>query len=184
MIDDEILNGIIEAEGPDGEVTNDPMDAGGWTRWGITLDVLSSYRGRVCAPKDIQTLTREGAKTIYRVRYIRPFDGLDERVRVNVIDMGVNAGQDRATKLLQQLIGVHVDGTLGPATRRASAAKDYNEAYVIMRIAFYEALIEKKPTQIKWRNGWRNRALQFSHLERRLRGAQSLPVERTGKAYA
>jgi lysozyme family protein len=104
--------------------------------------------------------------------------------------MGVNAGLVRATKLLQQTLGVAVDGALGPRTIAAATSADWNALYTGVRIAFYERLIENDPSQIVWRNGWRNRGLSFVSLTRltcavpSLRAAAGQPLfGHTGKAY-
>lgn len=144
--------------------TNDPADAGGPTRWGITQANLASWRGHVVTPADVQALTRDEAAAIYRAQYLRPFDQLRPPLRVNVIDMGVNAGVRRATVLLQQLVGVEVDGWIGPQTVAAVATRDlavWNVLYVGMRLHFYEELIVRLPNNQKWRHGWRARALSF-----------------------
>lgn len=161
--DDRIIAVILSHEGS--VYTNDPADAGGPTRWGITLANLSSWRGHSCTANDVRTLTRDEAAAIYRAQYIRPFDQLaTSSLRVNVIDMGVNAGVRRATMLLQQMVGVTVDAWLGPETVGALAPLDltiWNTVYVGLRLAYYEDLIRTKPRNVKWRRGWRIRALSF-----------------------
>ncbi len=157
--DKDIVNTIILHEG--GRYTNDPADAGGPTRWGITMPVLAAHRKRTVTAHDIRLLTRAEAEDIYTIRFVRPFDGISGTLRTNVIDMGVNAGQQRAIILLQQTIGVTVDGRLGPLTVAATTTRDWNIIYGGVRILFYENLILSKPVNIKWRNGWRNRAISF-----------------------
>lgn len=178
--DNDIIELILAHEG--GAYTNDPADSGGPTKWGITMPVLSAYLGRNVSARDIQMLTREMASSIYRQRFVLPFAKLPDPVRVNVIDMGVNAGTKRATILLQQTVGAQPDGLLGPETYRLAAARDWNPLYVGVRLAFYEDLIVSKPLNIKWRNGWRNRALSFYvgiptvHLAPRRRGMHNQPI--------
>jgi lysozyme family protein len=141
--------------------TNDPADAGGPTKYGITLRELELWRHADCTAADVQTLTRDEATAIYMSLYIRPFDGLPEPLRVNAIDFGVNAGQRRAIVTVQQIVGADVDGVLGANTKNLAFARDWNPQYVGARLHFYESLIAAKPSQIKFRNGWRNRALAF-----------------------
>lgn len=157
--DIQIIEGILKREGVD--FTDDPVDAGGPTKFGITLKTFAAFRGGQVTQRDVEQLTRDEAAEIYAARYLRPFDGLPEPLRENVIDMGVNAGVDRATRLLQQLIGAEVDGVMGPRTRVQAAQAHWNEGYCYMRLAFYESLIERKPSQMRFRNGWRTRALSF-----------------------
>lgn len=181
--DDAVLDMIIAAEGT--TYTDDPLDAGGPTKFGITLRELASWRRHPVTPQDVANLERPEANALYRERYIRPFAILPDGLRQNVVDMGVNAGQDRAARLCQQLIGVAVDGVIGPATAHAAMFRDWTEPYTFMRIAFYERLIEAKPSQIKWRNGWRARALRFSDVPTtavRLM-VSAYMAYRVGKAY-
>lgn len=158
--DVQIIGEILKREGGD-TFTNDPADAGGATRWGVTQNTLAAHRGHPVTVQDVQTLTRGEAEEIYYARYLKPFDGLPEPLRENVIDMGVNAGVDRATRLLQQLVGADVDGVMGPRTRVLAAQASWNDGYCYMRLAFYESLIERAPTQMRFRKGWRTRALSF-----------------------
>jgi lysozyme family protein len=157
--DHEIVAMILAHEG--GIYTNHPADRGGPTKWGITIPVLSAFRGWDATVFDIQTLTRDEAAEIYTLKFIRPFDGLALPVRSNVIDMGVNAGTYRAAILLQQAMGVDVDGKVGPKTRSATFARDWNSIYVGFRLAFYEDLIRANASQGAFRRGWRSRALSF-----------------------
>jgi lysozyme family protein len=126
--------------------------------------VLALWRGRPVTAADIKALTRDEAANIYRAQFVRPFDGLPEPVRVNIIDMGVNAGVRRAAMLAQQMIGAGVDGDIGPDSRRLFAARtgdEWNDLFVGFRLAFYERLIEANKSQIRFRKGWRARALSF-----------------------
>jgi lysozyme family protein len=159
ITDEDIIDRIILAEG--GIYTNDPDDAGGPTRWGITIPVLSKHRKRQVNANDIRILARDEAEDIYRVQFVRPFDGIGEHVRVNAIDFGVNAGVYRAVFLLQQIIGADTDGKIGLQTRSLSSLRNWNDLYVGGRLSFYEDLIISKPHNRKWRNGWRNRAMSF-----------------------
>ena len=178
--DEEIVDMILRHEGD--RYTNHPQDRGGPTKYGITIPVLSKYRGRACTAVDIQNLQRGEAATIYQFNYVRPFTGMGHTIlRANVIDMSVNAGLSRGIRLLQQTVGVHVDGIFGPRTAAASIGQDWNMLYVGVRLAFYERIVENDPSQLVWRNGWRNRAFHFKSTvsNRRL----MYPVTPVGKAY-
>src|SRR5688500_7220555 len=98
ITDQSIIDMILRHEG--GRFTDDPTDAGGPTRWGITIPVLSQFLGRKATKADIIALTMDTASRIYRMLFVAPFSRLPDPLRVNVIDMGVNAGQKRAVILL------------------------------------------------------------------------------------
>jgi len=186
--DYEIVRMILLHEGIDGEYTDDPDDAGGPTRFGITIPVLALHRGVPASSltaHDIQNLSREEAESIYIARFIHPFVEIADPLRANVIDMGVNAGQRRATILLQQCIGAGVDGIVGNETRILSHRREWNDLYVGSWLAYYERLIENSRSQIKWRRGWRNRALSFDSRKATPRTlfTSTQIHERVGKAY-
>lgn len=162
LTDQQILNLILQHEGS--AFTNDPKDSGGPTKWGITQAVLSAWKGRSASVQEVRDLSRTEAEAIYRALYLSPFVALADPLRIVVIDMGVNAGVRKATVLLQQMVGATVDGWIGPETIKLSTLNDpelWNSVYVGMRLAFYEDLILAQPKNMKWRNGWRNRALSF-----------------------
>lgn len=193
MTDVQLIDLILLHEGS--TYTNDPADAGGPTRWGVTIPVLAQFR-RVAVftirPSDIEHLTRVEAAEVYQFLFILPFQRLPMSVlRWNVVDMGVNAGVITATRLLQMAIGSTVDGILGTRTLEFVTMRDWNTVYTGVRVGYYERLVQVKPLNMKWRNGWRSRALSFlsptvlsSAKPRTAHERLSLPrYGATGKAY-
>jgi len=166
--DNEIVDLILLHEG--GQYTNHPSDHGGPTRWGITIQVLSIYRGgRAVSALDIERLTRDEASDCYLSLFIRPFAQItQEPLRLNAIDLGVNAGVVRSVKILQQTIGVDVDGRIGPQTWQAAQMHEWNDLFTGLRLGFYESIIARDSSQLVWRNGWRRRALSFVFPEIRM----------------
>lgn len=105
------LDFVLAAEGG---VSDDPADAGGLTKYGISQKSYPDI--------DISTLTLDDACRIYYQDYwLRcRCDELPDYIAVVVFDTAVNMGQRQAARLLQQALGVQVDGILGPRTRAAS----------------------------------------------------------------
>jgi len=103
------LEVILEHEGGD-EITNDPLDPGGVTKWGISARAFPGV--------DIPNLTREQASEIYRQHYWDRVRGDEMPVGVDlcVFDSAVNQGSGTAVKCLQRAVGASADGVLGPAT--------------------------------------------------------------------
>lgn len=125
---------VLAHEGGDAD---DPRDPGGRTRWGISQ--------RTYPFLDISTLTREHAIALYRRDAWTPIrgDALPEAVAFQVLDAAVNHGVLRAVGWLQQVLGVHVDGVVGPQTRAAAADADPVAlilAYNAARLDFYVRL--------------------------------------------
>lgn len=158
----------------EGGFQDEPQDVGNivdgkviGTNFGITPQVLAEWRGVPASSitkDDMKKMKKQEASDIYRKRYIAPFDWIsDTRLRENVIDMGVNSGVGRATKLLQELAGAKADGVAGPNTQRAVgnaglSTNDYSDA----RIGYYNMLGKAKPqTYGRYVKGWTNRANRY-----------------------
>lgn len=126
-----IIDGVIHVEG---DYVDHPSDPGGATRFGITEAVARAvgYRGHM------RDLPRSTAFQIYYTRYVAApnFDDvaeLDEKVAEELIDTGVNAGVERASRWFQETLNafnergraydnIAEDGDVGPATLTAFRA--------------------------------------------------------------
>ena len=140
----------------EGGYVNDPNDAGGETKYGISK--------RSYPDVDIAALTLDDAKAIYKRDYWasqRYEEIADQRVATKIFDMAVNMGFHRAHAIAQQQCGVKNDGILGPLTVAAINAKDADTFVVSLCnacVEFYSGLAEDKPTNQKFLNGWLKRA--------------------------
>ena len=170
MTVNEIIGGLLEREG--GEYTDDPVDHGGPTRWGITMPVLAEFRRGPVTAAQVETLTRDEAAEVYEHLYlIRSgyLHILDESVRVMALDWAVNSGIGSATKALQRLVGVEVDGICGPLTIGAINRTDGRSLLKALgraRQAFYVHIVQQSPDQIRFLQGWlaRNWAVSVDPL--------------------
>jgi len=147
---------VLRAEGGD---SNDPDDRGGRTRYGISQ--------RAYPRIDISTLTLEHARDLYHRDYWRPMrcDQLPSKVAVALFDYGVNCGVGAAVRELQRIIGVTVDGSVGPATIGATRCMD--EDHVIRqllhrRMSRYFGIVLGHPDQGKYLCGWANRLVDLA----------------------
>ena len=118
-----------------------------------SLDKLDIVVKKACEP------TRKEWEEIYKIYYENYYEPLeieefaDEQLAIQVFDLGVNAGVDRSAKILQEVVKVNQDGTIGPKTlSAANSNKKASELFRPHRIKFYENL--KQPNFI---NGWRDR---------------------------
>ena len=128
-------------------------DPGGVTKYGIDA---RSHPG-----VDIMNLTRAGAAEIYYRRYYTGSraselpDGLCDAH----FDAAVNVGPARATKFLQEALGLRVDGAFGPVTL-AAAYRCNAEPTVVrllnLRADFYRDL-GARPAANRFLTGWLNR---------------------------
>tara|TARA_R100000655_G_scaffold63402_1_gene101859 strand:- start:161 stop:640 length:480 start_codon:yes stop_codon:yes gene_type:complete len=152
----EIIEKVLEHEGG---YVDDPTDSGGETNFGISK---RAYPG-----EDIKGLTVERAKELYKRDYWDRFrvSQLPERIRHIYVDMCINMGGGRATKILQEACNsknsykIDVDGGIGKDTIKASAnLEDFRlRAY---RVMFYTELVMKKPEQERFWVGWFRRSCE------------------------
>jgi len=131
MTFDEAIEVILELEG--GYVAH-PNDPGGDTNFGISQ---RSYPGL-----KIQLLSREGAKDIYRKDFwdALNLDDFDPRLRLMMLDCAINQGKSRSIKILQGLLGLKMDGVIGPMTFAAMKTidpKDLLVKFAKMRHDYY-----------------------------------------------
>lgn len=173
MIDyQSIIDKVIETEGG---YVNDPADSGGPTKYGITQNTLSSWIGRRATVEDVKAISTQTASEIYASEYyFKPrIDQMPEDLQYLALDTSVLHGPYNTVKMIQNVINaseiaaVHVDGVAGPQTLKA-LGEVYAEmqgylinAVVDERIAFYEKLVARKPSQKKFLQGWTNRANKF-----------------------
>jgi lysozyme family protein len=159
----DVIAGLIAREGG---FDNDPLDRGGPTKYGITARELGRYRqlGRAATADEVKALSTTEAGDIYRVSYVAPFAAIaDERLRAQLVDFGVTSGIGTAAAALQRLLGVHVDGIVGPQTAAAAAAAGphLNNALVAARARYLERVVDRDPSQLVFFHGWIRRAVTF-----------------------
>lgn len=103
----------------EGGYVNDPLDAGGETKYGISKRAFPSA--------DIKSLTEEGACILYSTKYWKPLEdtlvGVSDAVLYAMFDFAVNSGHRQAYKSLQRGLFVIVDGQIGPDTLAAMKKK-------------------------------------------------------------
>ena len=104
---------LMESEGG---YSDDPLDPGGETNFGISK--------RAYPKEDIQFLTMERAKEIYRRDYwdaIRA-DDLPYPINILIFDAAVNQSKKAAVRMLQEALKIKQDGVIGQQTIKAAVA--------------------------------------------------------------
>lgn len=164
MTADAIIDDVLRQEGG---FVNHQADHGGATKYGITLQTLSDWRGRPATVQDVEALTEAEARTIYRRRYIED-PGLDkvqdDRLRALLVDYGVHSGPRRAIRALQASVGVVTDGVLGPATLAAVNGGNASQIYRLVlqaRGAYIADILQREPSQRAFAAGWLRRLMAF-----------------------
>ncbi|MEM9104426.1 MAG: glycosyl hydrolase 108 family protein [Pseudomonadota bacterium] len=147
----------------EGGFVDHPQDPGGATNMGITIDTLSSWRGRPVTVQDVRDLTPQEAQEIYFARYWTPLrcDEMPVSLALMTFNASVNSGPGRAARMLQQTLNqlqqnLAVDGVVGPKTLAAATLVDQRSAvdrYAIIYEDFYRSL----STFGTFGKGWLNR---------------------------
>lgn len=162
------IDEIIRREGGDKE-TNDPSDSGGRTKYGI------SERAHPEAWADGDVTYQEARKIYESYILAEKFDKLPASLQHQVVDFGVMSGPDTAARLLQQVLGVKVDGEIGPKTLESIEKYPSNRLFnvdvpgIVMlnlafrdaRIMYYASLAKRRPKDLKFLLGWLKRAMEF-----------------------
>lgn len=160
----EIIDGILEREG--GYVDR-KHDRGGPTRYGITANTLGEWRklGRPATRAEVKALTQEQARAIYGAMYVKPFDAIPfEALRNQLVDYGVLSGQGTAIRALQDVLGIPIDGVIGPRTNAALLASSWrmvNNALIARRLKHFTDDVAAHPEQLENFHGWCARAISF-----------------------
>ena len=153
MTFEQAVSYLIEDEGG---YVNDRTDRGGETKYGISKASYPSL--------GIANLTIDQAKDIYKNDFwdeVRA-EEFSSSVRYPLFDMAVNHGQVNAVKILQRaagMLGKDVDGVIGPKTIESSKKVDFIK-FTWERLLFYGRIVKNDPSQLKYINGWINRAMK------------------------
>ena len=153
----DMIDRIIAREGGD-KITNDPLDPGGITKYGISQSAYPDL--------DIANLTYEQAKDIYiRDYYIgRRIHLLPSELQEMVMDFGVHSGPETSISYLQKITGVARDGKIGPKTLGAIAnlkPADILRALTRERVIFLSKQVVNKPSKLKYLVGWLTRVMNI-----------------------
>lgn len=146
----------------EGEYINDPNDAGGETKYGISK--------RSYPHLNIRALTLEQAKEIYKKDFWIPSKAnlLPEPLALAVFDFAVNAGVSRAMRTLQSVVGTDPDGIWGKKTvaainaaLRTMGSKKLAIKLCQERAEFYVGIVTRSSTQIRFLKGWLRRVFDL-----------------------
>lgn len=138
----------------EGGFVDDPSDPGGATNFGITQ---ADMPGR-----DIRSLTEQDAIAYYSEHYWKPLYSqiTSQPVASKIFDAGVNDGVGTAVRILQDALGMPVDGVFGPNT--LSETNQRGDAlltdFKVKLIEHYQNIVKNNPAEIKFLAGWLRRA--------------------------
>jgi lysozyme family protein len=142
--------------------SNDSHDPGGETWCGIIQREYDAYRKAKDEPcRDVSACTQAEGYEIYRTNYWLPYcptlpPGLD----LQFFDASVNMGCVEATRILQRVLGLNVDGEWGPKTaaRTAAISSRYLRGVIAAFTARRSAVYRLLPGFRYFGKGWLRRA--------------------------
>lgn len=148
----------------EGGFVNHPKDPGGATNKGVTLASFRSFVKPNATVNDLKKISDEQIYAVYYKQYWARVMGADlpSGLDYAVFDFAVNSGPDRAIRTLQKVLGVNVDGKVGPQTIEAAEKADTTETIKRLcaeRLAFMKR-IKGKDGKLLWDTfgkGWYRR---------------------------
>ena len=159
----------------EGGFVNDPADLGGATNMGVTIGAWKSCGydkdgdGDIDVD-DLRLLTREDVVN----RVLKPHywdrwkaDDIKSQSVANILVDWVWASGAHGIKIPQRLLGVSVDGIVGPKTLAAVNARNPRELFDMIKIArfdFFEDICRKRPANNKFKRGWMNRINDIAYV--------------------
>lgn len=157
--------------GWEGGLANDPLDRGGLTNMGVTLDTWRAVGydktgDGVIDGADLKQLDKKDVINVLKKHYWDRWKGdhIRSQSLANILVDWVWASGAWGIKIPQRILGVPVDGVVGPMT--LSTLNEANARNLFFRIKeerirFVEDICKKDPTQVRFRKGWINRIQSF-----------------------
>lgn len=154
------VNHLLQVEGG---YVNDPSDAGGETKFGISK--------RRYPDLNISSLTPEHARMLYHRDYWLKFncDALPAPLAVFLFDCQVNHRPRLGPQLIQSALraGLRIDGYIGPITLRAALNANLDEVMpelFAMRADFYHDMTLANSSQERFLLGWFRRLFELQQF--------------------
>jgi lysozyme family protein len=160
----------------EGGYVDDPADAGGATKYGITTGTLSRWRGYSVSREMVQALTREEASQIYREWFWRPL-GCDRLTQPTIatilLDAGALFGRGVSAVAAQKAArasgapALAVDGHVGLATVTALNSADprrFAETFSGVLRSRAEAICRSTPRDKRFLSGWERRVEGYLNI--------------------
>lgn len=160
----------------EGGYSDDPVDRGGKTNWGITEATLKdAYIRGLVGTRDVSALNREEARLIYKADYWDPLrldSVLSPTIAAEIFDTAVNMGKTAAVKIVQESLNylgesLNVDGIMGIKTLGAInkwTSRDDRALFICLngfQFKRYVQIIENNATQKRFARGWTKRIQSY-----------------------
>ena len=155
----------------EGGYVNHPNDKGGATNKGVTLSTFRKYFGKTKTVNDLKNITNEQWQYIFKNGFWDRWKA-DEIKTQSIAELLVDwlyCSGVYGIKYPQQVLGITVDGIVGPKT--LSAINNYSDQEELFnrlwnrRKKHYEDICKKNPSQKVFLRGWLNRLNSFKYSD-------------------
>lgn len=155
---------------------NDPIDRGGATMCGVILDTYRTYRKSkgilTTTVNDLKKMSYEDWRDIIKQMFWNRWkaDEIISQPLANLLVDWVWASGVNGIKIPQCVLGVTVDGIVGPKTITALNAANPRQLFDTLhneRIKFVDGIVQRNPSQVKFIQGWKRRinAITYNGLQ-------------------
>lgn len=150
----------------EGGFVNDPLDKGGATNMDVTIATYRQYRKQkgyiTTTVDDLKRMTSLEWQEIFKRLYWDRWraDQIGSQSVANILVDWVWASGVWGVKIPQRILGVSIDGVVGPSTLAALNSKDARTAFdtiMAARVQYIDDICRKTPTNERFRRGWLNR---------------------------
>lgn len=163
---DQALDYVLANEGG---FSDHPADRGGATRYGITRETASRWRGYPVSVDEMKVFPIYEARKIYEAWYWKPLGCdkiLDTNVAICMFDIGIVRGIGSSGLYAQQVCnhlgaGLVEDHQIGPKSLKAineAPRGEFVRAFAARAEAGFRGIVASNPSQAVFLKGWVNRA--------------------------
>ena len=164
---------LLQLEGT--TLENVPGDSGSWTMDGITIaeykvSGIDHNHDGIINQIDLGLMTNEEASKIAKSNYWDQIQGdniISQSVAEMLCDYGYNCGIRLAIKKIQGILNLSIDGNFGIHTLGSVNSSNPLQLFnkiKLSRLAYYQAIVDHNPSQIKFLRGWQNRVNNFKFI--------------------
>ncbi|MDM1045862.1 peptidoglycan domain protein [Myroides sp. 1354] len=145
----------------EGGYVNDPLDKGGCTNMGVTLDTYKRLVNPSATCKDIATMNAKDFEKVLKTFWNRwSADEIKNQSVANILVDWVWGSGVWGIRIPQRILGVKEDGIVGPKTIAALNAANQEELFKKIfdaRVKFLNDIVKNNPSQQRFIKGWLNR---------------------------
>lgn len=152
----------------EGGFANDPDDLGGATNKGVTLYTFRRFYGKDRTVEDLKNMTDAQWLFIFRNGYWDKWkaDKIENQSVANLLVDWVYLSGEATIKRVQELLRVVADGKVGDITIARLNSLDSKQLFndiKKLRIEYIDEICRKRPTNLKFRNGWVRRLTAITY---------------------